>query len=206
MISVLMFSLFVLCATLVGCGGDDTSRDAAPPDRAAETERTAASAEVLVEVAGLARFPADDDRDAMSVLRSLVESGEIEGLSIDPTHEREGQLLLVAEPADRADDAYAELKQRFDAAARDAVEQAIQKQEALKTSKAEDFAILQRAMKQMQENLATQAVVEGKTLDRRTLDRLIETTLAEQIEADKRIESLRKQIERDRYATLLRLR
>ena len=48
--------------------------------------------------------------------------------------------------------------------------------------------------------------VNGTKLDRRRLDRLMETTLESQIEANKRVEALQRQIDRDRYATLLRLK
>ena len=60
-------------------------------------------------------------------------------------------------------------------------------------------------MQQFQLGVAT-VEVDGKKLDRRKLDRLMETTLASQIEAEKRIEALQKQVDREQYSALLRVR
>ena len=197
-------ALIALCLALLGCG--DEPAPAPEIDNTPETPKTAEFVEVLIEIGSPKYFPAYGERTAMDVLRSLAEAKAAEGVQIDPGFDRPGQLQLIVKPIDQADQVYADFKAQFEQAARDAVQSELEAQQGFAKTEAESFQKYQQLMKQFQQGLAGEVEVNGTKLDRRRLDRLMETTLESQIEANKRVEALQRQIDRDRYATLLRLK
>lgn len=202
--ATLCIGLLVLCLLLVGCGEE---QPAAPrPTEPTDEPKAAEFAEVVVEIDGTQYYPESEGRTAVAELRALVKSRDAQVVQIDPDYERAGQLQLIVKPADQADGVYAELKEQFDAAARQAVHDELTAQKILVQTTAEDVQKYQQLMQRFQQGLALEVEVNGSKLDRRKLDRLLTTTLTSQIEAEKRVEELQKQIERERYAKLLRLR
>jgi hypothetical protein len=196
--------LFVLCMAIVGCGEE---KPAAPDTSDPADEPTATEfAQVLIEINATPYYPKSDDRTAMDALRGMVEARDSESVQIDPSYERAGQLLLIVKPAEQADTVYTQLKEQFDLAARQAVQDELAAQELLVKTTAEDVQKYQQLMQRFQQGLALEVEVNGSKLDQRKLDRLLTTTLTAQIEAEKRVEALQTQIERERYAKLLRLR
>ena len=197
-------ALIALCLALLGCSDEPAAAPEA--DKTPETPKAAEYVEVLIEVGSPKYFPASEQRTATDVLRGLVEAIAVEGVQIDPEFDRPGQLQLIVKPIDQTDKVYADLKTQFDQAAREAVQSELSAQQGFVKTQAEAFQKYQQLMKQFQQGLAVEVEVNGTKLDRRKLDRLMETTLESQIEANKRIEALQRQIDRDRYATLLRLK
>ena len=189
---------------LLGCGEEPSAalKPTEPPDE----PEAAKFALVTVQIDLVHHFPESEDRTALDVLREVAERIDFNNVRIDPAYQRAKQLQLIVEPAEDADAVYARVKERFGQAMRKTVEAELSAQQALVRQSAEDVQKYQQLMKRFQRGQTLVIEVNGARLDRRTLDRLLETTLATQIEAEQRVEELQQQIDRERYATLLRLR
>jgi len=189
---------------LLGCGEEPSAalKPTEPPDE----PEAAKFALVTVQIDLVHHFPESEDRTALDVLREVAERIDFNNVRIDPAYQRAKQLRLIVEPAEDADAVYARVKERFGQAMRKTVEAELSAQQALVRQSAEDVQKYQQLMKRFQRGQTLVIEVNGARLDRRTLGRLLETTLATQIEAEQRVEELQQQIDRERYATLLRLR
>lgn len=212
--------LFALCVVLCGCGGDEADTSQTP--ESIKPEQGPIKTEMVVESSEPTLTKEGEPIDAMGVVEQLLaNSNELVAAGyhaqFDREYQREGQRLISVTPMNpvtpdqaatdqAADETFAALKAAFDAYAKQATVDELAYQQALAETETNVVKELQRALQVFQESRRGLPQTDASRLERRTLERQIETTLQSQIEANKRIDSLKKRIDRERFVTLLRVR
>lgn len=212
--------LLAMCLALLGCDGESATTE--PTHSTAPAEQAAAqSLAMVLETSeptywrdGQEVSTTDDLRVMVLSTQSKIDQGY--AVSIDESHQRASQVRVLLEPTSRkdndvdlraqADTLFAQLKLMFDERAKQALADEFAHQQALAKAAAQAVAELQQTLQTFQENQRGLPATDASRLERRKLDRQIETTLQAQINADKRIEQLQRRIDRERYVTLLRVK
>lgn len=213
--------LLALCLMLIGCSGEE--QDVKTDRPADESDQIPMRAEVIVEpteqtltTAGQPRktaeliqailtddtvdYPAmaiieiDEDFKPSTRVRFWVEIAEIEGLVNDET------ISALA------DQTYSALKTEFDARTKQALADEVIYQQSLADAATKDVKQLQQTLQTFQETRRGVTKTNASRLERRTLERQIETTLQAQIDASKQAQELQRRIDRDTSVTLVRVR
>lgn len=212
--------LVALCVICSGCGGESTTSDQAQGSGETEPKKTQPMAMVL-ETSEASYWRDGEEARAIEDVRAMIVGIEPTAdagftLSIDPAFERTGQLRVVLTPAPEpsadpdlkveSDKLFDQLKTTFDQRAKDAALQ----EEAHHREQAAQIA---KQVKQLQEKLQGFLEIsrgspstDASRLERRTLERQIETALVEQIASEKAAEKAQRRTDRKRFITLLRVR
>ncbi|MEM6506032.1 MAG: hypothetical protein AAF711_11350 [Planctomycetota bacterium] len=216
-----LFGLIILIHCLIGCGGEPEEEEI--PDPPIEQEELQSFAMVL-ETSELTLAPSlsEDpaDQQAINYLTRLVTDDAPKNrgfmVTIDESYQRERQLRILLEPSDsslakidfesEADLLFEYLKWKFDMNAR----QAAYAELAERTRQARLFETevqsAQQELRSFQESVRGLPDSNEIRLERRKLERTIETSLEEKIEAEKLIDSAQKRIDRGQFVTLLRVK
>ena len=212
--------LLALCLMLLGCGDD--SATTTPTDSTGTTKQAVDPTLAMVLEAseptywrdGQETAATDDLRVIVLAQASTLDQGYT--VSIDESHSRADQLRVLLEQTSdntnavdlstEADLLFEHIKRVFNERAKQALADELTHQQALAQTASEEVASLQKTLQAFQESLRGLPATDASRLERRKLDRQIETTLQSQIDADKRIEQLQRRIDRERYVTLLRVR
>ena len=212
--------LSLLCFFLAGCGDEP---QAAAPDTPYNPEPQTPRIELVVEASEASITANGIPRDATDILRDILKDESalpLEGftIQIDETFVRAGQLLLVIEPGSEAGDAtedaleaaaaatFDQLKTSFQSQAESAIRDELGKQKGVASQARSEVQALQKALQFYQEAQRAAPETDASRLERRKHKLAIDNALAEQIEAEKQIESLQRQIDRGQFATLVRVR
>lgn len=216
-----LFCLLMLCFLTTGCG--DEEPQAAAPEMASNPEPEALRVELVIEASQASIMTDGIPRDATAILRDILDADSSlppEGftIAIDETFVRSNQLLLIIEPdgtgGDRSDEAlegaavatFDQLKAAFESRAAAATRDELGKQVSAVEQARSEVQALQKALKFYQETLRGNPETDASRLERRKHKLAIDNALEEQVNAEKQVESLQRQIDREQFATLLRIR
>lgn len=213
--------LCAVCFSLLGCGGDETKQigsTAAPTD----TNDRPPRAELVIEASESHLLENGEQVDALRYIDAMLPLGAEDvpagfHAQLDPEFERDGQRLISisqtkpfkptqAQFDQAADELFAHLKIQFDAHAKKRLAKELTLQRTLADSAAAEVAALQKTLQVFQESRRGLPATSASRLERRKLDRQIETTLQSQIDANSRIEALQRKIDRGQSAELIRVR
>lgn len=211
--------LLVLCLLLVGCGGESTTQG--PADTSEPKPEHPKPLAMVLEVSeptywrdGEAVDTIDDVALMVHAMQTKLDQGYM--ATIDDTHERSGQLRVLFETSPNgndeidlqaaSDETFESLKSLFDERAKASLHDELSFQKTIATSAADNIKQLQQSLQVFQESQRGLPQTDASRLERRKLERQIETTLQAQIDANKLLESLQRKIDRERYITLVRVR
>ena len=212
----------LLCLILMGCGGE--APVASEPETPAEKKQTPARAEIVVEAHGPAYVRRHSG--APSSAMELVDSILSESATVIPVgfhaqvnssfpQEQQRQIVITpthpftpdqAELDQAANEVFDSLKTEFDAYTKRTLgDHRLRRQEAEKALALQ----VKDAQEELQKYQAQFRGIDDSTEAKftlRKLERKIETLLQERIENNKELEAIQKQIDREQYITLLRVR
>ena len=213
-------ALLILSLMLAGCGGEPDQQGKGNTDQPA-APAAVESVAMIIEASEPTYWRQGEEVQTIDDVRVLVrglENGRDAQHTrhIDESYERAGQLRVVFQPKPDArldkdlkalsDEYFQEIKLLFDQHAKQALHDELAHHQSTAQSAAEEVKKLQQALQAFQEVRRGLPQTDESRLERRKLERKIETTLQSQIDADKRVASLQKRIDRERYVTLLRVR
>lgn len=206
---------------LAGCGGEDATVPAGRSGSSAAAEQQRPVGEFVVEPSATTLVIDGEPSEALALVRELVladgQSLTPEGytLRIDEAYESKTRLCLVVEPTDKQDEqaikdaaglAYEALAGRFaqrsEAALRDELI-------ATKRRFDETSVLRQSAQEAVRAYSASRSGLDAtkeSRLQTRRLELQLEQALDEQTKLEKQVQSLQKQIDRQRWVTLVRVR
>jgi ribosomal protein S20 len=210
--------LLALCIALVGCG--DTSPDQPEGPAAPAEQKTDPTVAMVLETSELTySFGNGDEEQAIDYVALLVTNTPEDPsytLSIDESHQRAGQLRVLLKPTvddatdgdlkAQADTLFTELKSAFDQHAKEAA-YAARNNGTREVSKLDaEFQAAQKKLRSFQDAVRGLPDSDELRLERRKLERKVETSLQAKIEAEKLVASVQKRIDRERFVVLLRAR
>lgn len=212
--------LIALCLLVLGCGGESATQDIAESSDPSKAEGSKPLAMVL-EVSeptiwrNNEHYSATDWVGQVATMPSKMDRGYL--ITIDESFEREGQLRVLFDPTwgdeknavdleAEANAHFARWKEGFERTAKEGLEEELAYHEMAAETAGKEIKQLQQTLQTFQEARRGLPQTDASRLERRKLERQIETTLQAQIEANKRVESLQKRIDRERYITLVRVR
>lgn len=212
--------LGLLCLLLIGCGGEperQAENTPAQPEQAAESKVLA----MVLETSKPTYWRDGEEAKTIDDVRAMVlaqPSTPDQGytVTIDETHEREGQLRVLfsktagtdieVDLAAESDANFDQIKEAFDLRAKAA---ALQEEAHLKGQVKEysaQVSRLQGELRNLQSINRGFASTDETRLEFRKLNRQIDVTLAELIATEKAVEQAERRNNRERFVTLLRLR
>jgi len=181
------FILFAICLALIGCDGESATTapaDSTGPDKQAIDPTLAMVLETSEPTYwrdGESAATTDDLRAMVLGQASKPDRGYT--LSIDESHKRAGQVRVRLElPSDQkngidlsaeSDKLFEQLKQSFDARAKQSLAEELAYQQALAKAASQAVAALQRTLQAYQESQRGLPATDASRLERRKLDRQI---------------------------------
>ncbi|MFN3166720.1 MAG: hypothetical protein ACE37H_06610 [Phycisphaeraceae bacterium] len=210
-------AMIALLVLLAGCGGDDPATEGPTTPRQAKAQ---APGEVVVEPSELTITIGAEPTPALDLARDLLTADPPIApagytLRIDETYDRPNRLRFVVEPADGQDD---DATKQAAGAAYDALAAAFAKatEQAMRAelgSTEEAFdrtsAARQEAQDALRNYLALRSGLPDTNevrLEKRRLNLKVEQLLEQQGDLKKQAESLERNLGRERWATLRRIR
>lgn len=213
--------LVVLCLLMIGCRGEE---EQAKTDHAAdEPDQNPTRAEVIVEPTEQALAIAGQSRQMAELIQAILTDDTVAYPAMAAIQINKGfgsstrvsfwvEITAVAgRVSDEtvevlADQAYDALKTEFDARAKQALADEVIYQQSLADTAAKDVKQLQQALQIFQEARRGVPKTDASRLERRQLERQIETTLQAQIDAAEQVKAIQRRVDRQKFVTLVRIR
>ena len=211
--------LIALCVVFSGCGGESATHDPAetPTDKPKNDQPLA----MVLETSEATYWRDGEEAKTIDDVRAMIGGIDLDAdagytLSIDPEFERAGQLRVLLKAANEAtseldlkaasDKLFDQLKSAFDQRAKDAALQEEAHHRDQTAQLAERVKQQQDELKGFLELSRGSTSTQASRLERRQLERQIETALVDQIAAEKATEKAKRRIDRERFITLMRVR